>query len=553
MRTVALLFFTAALSLSQTGNGGGRPSFEGADVHSASPNFFVPVMTGPFFAAGRYEIHYATMLDLIHTAYGVENDRISGGPSWLEFNRYEVVAKGPANASPEARRLMLQSLLEDRFKLKVHGDSKPMPAYKLTRGKDLKMTESAGGASGCELKIDQMRSPQAPDGGTQVIRLPLINYICHNTSMATLAEALPSVPTASQYFDNKPVVDKTELQGAWDFTLKFSPKLNGMPNGITISGENIPLFEALEKQLGLKVEAATVDMPGETVDSAQESPSPNPHGLDQLLPPPPTEFDVAEIKPAAPAQGAQTMPEIKNGRLMLPNMPLKTLLALAFEINPQSDIAGVPKWLDTNRFDLIAKAPAGVAMGDLMQSNRSLSVNITALTPMLRTLLIDRFKLQYHTEDRPGTVYTLVAVKPRMQKGDPTKRSKCSDPKPPQNVKSGGSMVFTITCQNVTMAQFASVIAQASSGSVRDQVHDGTGLEGGWDFTLSFSPSGLMMMTRNGEAPQMPGEPLGAAEPTGGMSFEDALQKQLGIKLDKQKKPVKTFVLDHIEEKPTGN
>src|SRR5215475_12342077 len=73
------------------------PAFDVADVHASIPTM-IPQMTGGVLRGSRYEIRNATMVDLIKTAYGVENDSIVGGPSWLESNRFDILAKAPAGA-----------------------------------------------------------------------------------------------------------------------------------------------------------------------------------------------------------------------------------------------------------------------------------------------------------------------------------------------------------------------------------------------------------------------------------------------------------------------
>src|SRR5437764_7834940 len=86
--------------------------------------------------AGRYEVRNASMVDLIRTAYGFEADKILEGPSWLEFNRFDVIAKVPNGTAPaETLKLMLQSLLAERFKLVVHKDTRPVDGFVLSLGK----------------------------------------------------------------------------------------------------------------------------------------------------------------------------------------------------------------------------------------------------------------------------------------------------------------------------------------------------------------------------------------------------------------------------------
>src|SRR5258708_4900871 len=182
--------------------------------------------------------------------------------------------------------------------------------------------------------------------------------------MTAFADGMISMAGAGQYFNNRLVVDQTELKGAWDFTFKFTPKV---PAGLTTTGENIPLFDAFEKQLGLRLEAATVPMPVIAVDSVSRKPTENPPDVTRSFPPLPTEFDVAEIKPAVAATGpggGGPRPEIKNGRIYLPNISLKNLVTLAWDINGDDMMANAPKWMESERFDVIAKAPAGVAIGD---------------------------------------------------------------------------------------------------------------------------------------------------------------------------------------------
>ena len=111
-----------------------QPVFEVADVH-VSPHGTNQYMRGGVMRGGRYELRTASMLDLVGTAYGVDADKVIGGPPWLDTDRFDVIAKAPPNTSPEAMILMLRALLKDRFKLAVHDDRRPMPVYALTVGK----------------------------------------------------------------------------------------------------------------------------------------------------------------------------------------------------------------------------------------------------------------------------------------------------------------------------------------------------------------------------------------------------------------------------------
>jgi uncharacterized protein (TIGR03435 family) len=83
---------------------------------------------------------------------------------------------------------------------------------------------------------------------------------------------------------------------------------------------------------------------------------------------------------------------------------------------------------------------------------------------------------------------------------------------------------------------------------------DATGLTGGYDFTLNFSGNGFQNV-RGGEGPPAGGAsgPAAASDPSGGLSLLDALQKQVGLKLEMQKRPFPVLVIDHVEQKPVEN
>jgi uncharacterized protein (TIGR03435 family) len=102
------------------------------------------------------------------------------------------------------------------------------------------------------------------------------------------------------------------------------------------------------------------------------------------------------------------------------------------------------------------------------------------------------------------------------------------------------------------MARFAGMLQGLASGYIHAPVLDGTGLEGSWDFSLSFSAAGQLQSGRGGGrgGEVSSGE---ASDPNGALSLPDAVAKQLGLKLEQTKRPVKVLVIDHVEPKPTEN
>jgi uncharacterized protein (TIGR03435 family) len=151
-------------------------------------------MRGGAVRGGRYEVKDASMLDLTTTAYGVQADRIQGGPAWLASDRFDIIA-APAGATQKTVNLMLQSLLAERFKLAVHRDMKPMPAYALTVGRSKPKLKEASGSmqSGCQ-------------GGNITATAESSNFSCHNVTMQTFAETLRYLEIQGM-LQNIPVVD----------------------------------------------------------------------------------------------------------------------------------------------------------------------------------------------------------------------------------------------------------------------------------------------------------------------------------------------------------
>jgi uncharacterized protein (TIGR03435 family) len=107
----------------------------------------------------------------------------------------------------------------------------------------------------------------------------------------------------------------------------------------------------------------------------------------------------------------------------------------------------------------------------------------------------------------------------------------------------------------MSMAQLAEKLQYVGATYIHAPVIDATGLEGGYDFTLTFSlipPAQLATMLAN-RPPDAAGGANGAADPIGGVSIFEAVEKQLGLKLVEQKRPVSVLVIDHIEQQPTDN
>jgi len=501
--------------------------FEIADVHVTPKALANNYMEANPERNGRYEFHSASMIDLIRLAYGYNDDKILGGPNWLEMDRFDVIAQVPAGTNvatppgpaqgtlPAAVRNMLQSLLADRFKLVIRQETKPLPGFALTVDRKLEMKQGDGsGDTGC-------RYIPPTDPADTAMR-----FACRNMSMEALAGFLPRLGGGL----SAAIIDKTELKGLWNFDMK-------MPRGASAQDAG----NELDRQLGLKLEPQPIPTQVAVVESANETPTANVPGVAEALPtaPQPTAFDVASFKPTDPAYTRSTIslnPQ-PGGLWSSRGLPLSALLVRAFSPSfaqrNEDLVVGVPGWAATTRFDLTAKSPAGASAS-------------ARAGPMVLSLLEERLKLKWHTETRPVSVNVLVAAKPKMKKADPASRTHCLGVSPPSGSPPGSA---SLTCQNITMEQFTDEIRGRLQGP-GSPVLDSTGLEGGWDFTLTY--------TYARPAPANSGGLQGAAvpvasDPNGGLTIEEALEKQLGLKLQTEKRPMTVTVIDHLEQTPTDN
>jgi uncharacterized protein (TIGR03435 family) len=319
----------------------------------------------------------------------------------------------------------------------------------------------------------------------------------------------------------------------------------------------ITLFDAIDK-LGLKLEPVEVPLRVIVVDSVNEKPTPNAPNVAEILhiAPAPKEFEVAEVKPTNPDFRGMRLQIQPGGRVNIGGANLKFLIEQAWDVTDET-LVGAPKWMETDRYDIVAKA-----------ETEGPQLDIETLWPMLRALLVERFQMKVHTENRPATAYSLIAVKPKLKKADPASRTKYKegpalDGKDPRDKTPVLSRL--VTCQNMTMAQFAEKLKSIAPGYIHSPVLDATGLEGGYDFTLSFSPVQATRLPpgagRGGPAPGgpppvslVPGDPSAAAsDPNGAITLFEAIEKQLGLKLQAEKRPVQVLVIDRVEQKPIEN
>jgi uncharacterized protein (TIGR03435 family) len=249
-------------------------------------------------------------------------------------------------------------------------------------------------------------------------------------------------------------------------------------------------------------------------------------------------FEVASIKLNKSGEERVSGGFMPGGNYRVTNYPLRSLIAAAYlrpQINPDFLIAGGPEWIDSDRFDIEAKAATEFPTGpDGPTAPRRV---------MLQTLLAERFGLKVHHETRQGDVYAITFARPDKQIGPNFKRSglDCiATPGAASNpcaVKVGPG---TISSAGMTFAQLIGLLPRF----VDRVVIDTTGLTDRFEIKITWTPA--------------PGEwiapPLAdiAAPIADGPSLFTAMQEQLGLKLQPQKGPIDWLVVDHAE-RPAQN
>ena len=531
-----------AQSASATGAEPATAAFDVADVH-ASPFLrnLSPGLMGGDLSGDRYELRQATMSGIIAAAYNLEPIYVQGGPSWLDWDHFDIEAKAPPTTSKQTLRLMLQSLLAERFRLVVHRGTAPMPVYVLRapNGQAKLKVSTGSGDSGC--KPQPMSTPPAPGVIPQVV------VVCRNETMAQFVEFLHSIGLASVGDTVKPFADSTGLEGPFDFDIEWTPA-----QLLAIAGsQGISIFDAVDKQLGLKFALETAPRPVLIVDSVNETPAPNPPDLAKRMPPlPPPQFDVAVIKPAQPDE--MISHAVRGDQEDWRAITIGDHLRNIFDIGYYDDesMAGAPKWLNEERFDILAKLPSDDVAGATSKAPQELKEQ---QQQMLRALIEERCKMKYHLETRLVTAYHLVAASPKLTPADPKARTRCDEGPGPDGKDprlTNPVVNRLLTCQNMTMTQFGVLLQSLARDYIYSAVLDDTGLKGSYNFTLSFSSS--FFTTSDAGGPPSPDGPQQAIEPNGAISLTDAVKNQLGLKLEKQKRPLPVLVIDHIEE-PTAN
>jgi uncharacterized protein (TIGR03435 family) len=231
-------------------------SFEVASVKAVTPPADRRFTIGSHFGQDGINFSYVTLRSCIASAYDIEPYRIIG-PDWINDKMYSIVAKSSAPGTRVQLLAMLQSLLEDRFKLKLHHEMKDFPVYALLIAK---------GGSKIRTAEDSSNPGLRPDGG---------GWMARHVSMSQLAVFLSGGLVGL----DRPVLDMTGLSGYFDFRLDYASipgrsaaELETLQNDTAVLPS---IFTAVRDQLGLSLSARKGSIDVLVIDDVTQKPVEN--------------------------------------------------------------------------------------------------------------------------------------------------------------------------------------------------------------------------------------------------------------------------------------
>ncbi len=275
-------------------------------------------------------------------------------------------------------------------------------------------------------------------------------------------------------------------------------------------------------------------------------------------------FEVASIKPAPPQPMNQTRigMQTDGGMLRYTNVSIREMIRVAYKVK-DFQIEG-PDWMGTTRFDISAKFPAGATEDNVPE--------------MLQALLAERFKLILHKDSQERPVYAMVVGKngPKLKAAEvqtnaptdgganpsaygvtvstPIGGSSPPALRPSGPVRRGGAMMMSMAANGMTFNAPSATIAQlaeALSRFTERPIQDATGIDGQYEFELTFMPETMRGIQRR-MPPPAADHPGDAADTPPAESIAEALQ-HYGLKLEPRKSAVDVLTIEHVEKTPTEN
>jgi uncharacterized protein (TIGR03435 family) len=280
-KVLALIFLTASAVFCQPPDP--RPQFDVASVKPSPAIRDGQIAVGVHIDGAMVRCTYLSLLNYLNMAYDVKDFQIIG-PDWLASEHFDITAKRPEGVSGEkALRGMMASLLEDRFKMTVHRETRELPAYALVVGKGgLKIKEIPPDAD----DVDRSKVDVNVTSGNRGATVDLGGGSSLSYGLNTLEARkvnFPSIVDSLSKFLDHPVVDETGLTGRYNFTLEYSVaelrnlvRANGSDASMIpdFGGDQVSIFTSVES-LGLKFEQRKAPVPVIVIDSIQKTPTEN--------------------------------------------------------------------------------------------------------------------------------------------------------------------------------------------------------------------------------------------------------------------------------------
>ena len=247
-----------------------RPRFETASV---KPNRSPEAGRNNRFSPGRFAYMNTPLEDYIYNAYRFPSDRVLGMPDWARREKYDITAThDPQYAAFSLQQLaMLQRLLEERFSLQTHRETREMPVYELVKAR-------ADDQLGPRLRVATLDcSPAATANRAQCgMRIDMGLIDGKSVDWRIVVGQLPAAV-------GRTVIDRTGLQGRFELTLEWNPdpSVTRSPEATALAtaaaatpGERITIFTALQEQFGVKLQAAREPLEVLVIDRV-ERPTPD--------------------------------------------------------------------------------------------------------------------------------------------------------------------------------------------------------------------------------------------------------------------------------------
>ena len=254
---------------------GARQATPAFEVASVKPNTSGSGTQSGRSANGSVTLTNMPLRLLISSAFGIRPNRVSGGPNWIDSERFDISARAPENTTDNQLSLMLKTLITERFKLVARTEAQDQPAYALVVARsDGRLGPKLIASTVCD-KAARFGTAAPPAASKLPESMPCGNRRWNDgreTVIQAGAQPLAAIVRALDgVADGRQVIDRTNLGGTFTFEIRFAPPTVSAAN----NDSGLPsMFAALEEQLGLKLESTRAPLEVLVIDSV-ERPTPD--------------------------------------------------------------------------------------------------------------------------------------------------------------------------------------------------------------------------------------------------------------------------------------